>query len=187
MQLYAGRSADQRCGFTALNAGNSGEPATRHDSARCHAAWRHQHRSDRGGYANAEHVGMRREHDDESGNARHDGTGQRHGRRGNAGRSAAGLLTGQLASPDAPAQTADASASTASGHANSKMPILKCYLVVRLVHQVYFLLSGPTALAPAGGGQIAAERTAHATPFAPGRRAALSGSLRDKPMAVAGC
>jgi hypothetical protein len=31
---------------------------------------------------------LRREHDDESGNARHDGAGQRHGRRGNAGRIA---------------------------------------------------------------------------------------------------
>jgi hypothetical protein len=29
---------------------------------------------------------MRREHDDESGDIRHDGTGQRHGRRGNPGR-----------------------------------------------------------------------------------------------------
>jgi hypothetical protein len=38
---------------------------------------------------------MRREHDDESGNARHDGTGQRHGRGGNPGRIvAARLLTG---------------------------------------------------------------------------------------------
>ena len=93
MQLHAGRPADQWRGFAALDAGNSGEPATRHDSARRHAAWRHQHRSGNGGHANAEHVGMRREHDDESGNARHDGTGQCHGRRGNAGRIAAGLLT----------------------------------------------------------------------------------------------
>jgi hypothetical protein len=38
---------------------------------------------------------MRREHDDESGNARHDGTGQRHRRRGNPGRIATGLLTGR--------------------------------------------------------------------------------------------
>jgi hypothetical protein len=35
---------------------------------------------------------MRREHDDESGDARHDGTGQRHGRSGNAGGIAAWLL-----------------------------------------------------------------------------------------------
>ena len=86
MQLDAGRPADQWRGFAALDAGNSGEPATRYDSARRHSAWRHQHRSDSGGDANAEHVGMRREHDDESGDARHDGAGQRHGRRGNAGR-----------------------------------------------------------------------------------------------------
>src|SRR5882672_8383478 len=36
----------------------------------------------------AQHVCMCREHDDESGDARHDATGQRHGRRGNAGRIA---------------------------------------------------------------------------------------------------
>jgi hypothetical protein len=95
MQLDAGRPADQRRGFAALDAGNFGEPATRYDSARRCATWRHQHRSGDGGYANAEHVGMRREHDDVSGNAWDDGTGQRHGRRGNAGRITAGLLTGR--------------------------------------------------------------------------------------------
>jgi hypothetical protein len=95
LQFCAGRAADQWRGLAALDAGNSGEPAARYDSARHHAACRHQHRSGNGGYADAEHVGMRREHDDESGNARHDGTGQRHGRRGNAGRIAAGLLTGR--------------------------------------------------------------------------------------------
>jgi len=42
---------------------------------------------------------MRRERDDESGNARHDGTSQRHGRGGNAGRIPAGLLKGELAPP----------------------------------------------------------------------------------------
>jgi hypothetical protein len=44
---------------------------------------------------------LRREHDDESGDARHDGAGQRHGRRGNARRIASiaiWLLTGKLAS-----------------------------------------------------------------------------------------
>ncbi|WP_156041794.1 hypothetical protein [Bradyrhizobium sp. URHD0069] len=41
---------------------------------------------------------MRREHDDGSVDARHDGAGQRNGRCGNAGRIAAiGLLTGDLA------------------------------------------------------------------------------------------
>jgi hypothetical protein len=92
MQLHARRSADQWRGFAALDARNSSEPATRYDSARRHAAWRYQYRPDNGGYANAEHVGMRREHDDESGDIRHDGTGQRHRRLGNAGRIAAGLL-----------------------------------------------------------------------------------------------
>jgi hypothetical protein len=93
MQLYAGRTTDQWRGFAAFDAGNSGEPVTRYDSARHRTAWRHKHRSNNAGYANAEHLGMRGEHDDESGNVRHDGTGQRHGRRDNAGRIAAGLLT----------------------------------------------------------------------------------------------
>jgi hypothetical protein len=94
MQFRAGRSADQRRRFAALDAGNSGESATGYYSAGRRAAWWHQYRSDNGGYANAEHIGMRRRHDDESGDARHDGTSQRHGRCGNAGRIAAGLLTG---------------------------------------------------------------------------------------------
>jgi hypothetical protein len=64
---------------------------------------------------------MRREHDDESGNARHDGAGQRHGRRGNAGRVAAGLLTG------------------CKRRLESNKLFIKCYLVVRLVHLAYFL------------------------------------------------
>jgi hypothetical protein len=43
---------------------------------------------------------MCREQDDEPGDARHDGTGQRHGRRGDAGRIAVGLLTGPILEPD---------------------------------------------------------------------------------------
>jgi hypothetical protein len=103
VQLHAGRPTDQRRGFAALDAGNTGEFAPWYDSARHHTAWRHQHRSYDGGYANAEHVGMRREHDDEFGDARHDGTGQRHWRRGNAWRIASRLLN------------------TTSIHGNSKM------------------------------------------------------------------
>jgi hypothetical protein len=104
MQFHAGRSADQWRGFAALDTGNSGEPATRYVSTKHHAGWRHQHRSGNGGYANAEHIGMRREHDHESGNARHHGAGQRHGSRGDAGRIAAGLLT-----PDTGSNAAKAS------------------------------------------------------------------------------
>jgi len=95
MQFYPGRSSDQWRGFAALDAGHSDEHVTRYDSAKHRAAWRHRHRSDNGGYANAEHIGMRRKHDDESDNARHDGTRQCHGRRGNAWRTATRLLTGQ--------------------------------------------------------------------------------------------
>jgi len=46
--------------------------------------------ADDGGHADAEHLGLRREHDDESGNFRHDGAGQRHGRGGDARGIAAG-------------------------------------------------------------------------------------------------
>jgi hypothetical protein len=100
MQLYARRrSPDQWRGFAAFNGRSSGESATRHDSAGRRAAWDNQHRSDNGSYANAEYVGMRREHDDESGNARHDGTGQRHGCRGNAGGIAAARLLMETSQP----------------------------------------------------------------------------------------
>jgi hypothetical protein len=99
VQLYARRPADQWRRIAALDAGNSGEPATRHDSAGRRAAWDHQHRSDNGGYANAEHVGMRRKHDNESDDIRHDGTGQRHGRRGNAGCIASARLLMETTQP----------------------------------------------------------------------------------------
>jgi len=59
MQLGAGRPADQWRGFAALDAGNSSDSATRHDSAGRRAAWRYQYRSDSGSQSNTEHVGMR--------------------------------------------------------------------------------------------------------------------------------
>jgi hypothetical protein len=56
--------------------------------------------------------------------------------------------------------------------------ILKSYLVVRLIRRVYFMGKRPPPLfVPSDGGQMTAERTAHATPFAPKRQAALSSSL----------
>ena len=94
MQRRAGRSADQWRGLAAVDAGDSQWPTARYDSACDHGTWQHQHQSgdDRGG--DAEHAGMRREHDDESGSTRHDGAGQRHGCGGNAWRLfSAGLLT----------------------------------------------------------------------------------------------
>ena len=102
MQFYARRSADQRRGFAALDTRNSERPSARHDSARDHGACHYQHRSDNDCDADSEHVGMRREHDDEFGDARHDATGQRHGRSGYAGRIAAvGLLSRKYDFPDA--------------------------------------------------------------------------------------
>ena len=43
MQLYLGGPADQWRVLAALNSGNSGQPRTRHDSTRGHAACHHQH------------------------------------------------------------------------------------------------------------------------------------------------
>jgi len=97
MQLYAGRSAGQWRGFAALDPRGSEQPFAWHDSTGGHRACRHQHRSDHGGGADAEHVGMRRERDHESGDARHDGTCQRHGRRGDPG-PIAGIAIGLLKS-----------------------------------------------------------------------------------------
>jgi hypothetical protein len=102
MQLDAGGAADQWRGFAALDPPSSEQPPAWHDSTRGHGACQHQHRSDNDRGADAEYVGLRREHDDESGNARHDGAGQRNGSRGNAGRIASsiaiGLLRGKFAS-----------------------------------------------------------------------------------------
>ena len=90
MQFDAGRPADQRRGFAAVDAANSGQPAARHDRARgtraspAPASIPHTWRC-----ADAEYVGLRRERDDESGDARHDGAGQCHRRPRNARRIAA--------------------------------------------------------------------------------------------------
>jgi len=103
MQLYARRSAHERRGFAALDARNSDQPTARHDSTRGRGACHYQHRSDNDRDADSKHVGMRREHDDESGDARHDAPGQRHGRSGDAGRIACiaiGLLERDDFSPN---------------------------------------------------------------------------------------
>jgi hypothetical protein len=107
MQLCAGRSADQWRGVAALDPRSPEQPPAWHDSTHSRSAWRHQHRSNNGRDADTEYVGVRREHDDESGNPRHDGTGQRDGRRGNAGRIASCIAIGLLRAnslPDALAQ-----------------------------------------------------------------------------------
>jgi hypothetical protein len=46
-------------------------------------------------------------------------------------------------------------------------PILKPYLMVRPIFRAYVFSERPTALAPGGGVQMAAEWTAHATSYAP--------------------
>jgi hypothetical protein len=140
MQFDTGRPTDQRRRFAALDAGDSGESSARYDSAGRCAAWRHQYRSDSGGYANAEYVGMCREPDDEPGDPRHDGAGQRLGRRGNAGRIAAGLLTAEPRRRPDPARMPQAPPWVRA--------ILKCYLMVWLLHQVYLFGERPTSLAP---------------------------------------
>jgi hypothetical protein len=59
--------------------------------------------------------------------------------------------------------------------------ILKWYLMVQLIHKAYFFSERPHRACPQAVGTWP-----HATSFAPERRAAPSGSLREKPMAVAG-
>jgi hypothetical protein len=93
MQHNAGRSADQRRRFADLDISNFNESVPRNDPAGYTAARRHQSRSDNDCNADAEYFGVRREHDDESCRTRDDGASQCHGRRGNARRIAAGLLT----------------------------------------------------------------------------------------------
>jgi hypothetical protein len=76
---------------------------------------------------------VRREHDDESGDARHDAPGQRHGRSGNAGRIACvaiGLLSRKPASRR-PRVKRYMQRTPRAG------PILKWYLVVRLFLEAY--------------------------------------------------
>jgi two-component system OmpR family response regulator len=78
---------------------------------------------------------MRREHGDESGDTRYNSARQRHGRRGNAGRIAAGLLTARR---------------QLRAMAMGKCTFMKCYLMVRLVHRAYALEHAvPPRLPPA--------------------------------------
>jgi hypothetical protein len=91
---------------------------------------------------------MRRERDDESGDPRHDGPSQRHGRCGNTGRIASvaiRLLSGKLAYT--PWHKAIGGRQRL-GRANSKMLFIKCYLMVRPIHPAYFLASGLPRLPP---------------------------------------
>jgi hypothetical protein len=84
MRHHAGRPADQRRRFAALDPRSSEQSPAWRDSTHSRGAWGHQHRSDNGRDAHAEYVGLRRERDHESVDARHDGAGQRHRRRGDA-------------------------------------------------------------------------------------------------------
>jgi hypothetical protein len=155
MQLHAGRSVDQRRGIAAHDAANPGKPVTRRDSTGYHRIWRYQHRSDHDRGAYAEHIGMCRGCDHESGDTRHDGAGQCHGRPCDSRRFAAavGLLRGKLAwrRPDSHSghrsgrrgqpQAAQAPRSRA---ANPKMLFNGSHRSGSLC----VLLDGPTALPP---------------------------------------
>jgi hypothetical protein len=106
LQLYAGRPADQRRGFAALDTGNFDESPPRHDLAGYNAACRHQPRSDDDRGADTKYVGLRREHDDEPGHARHDGAGQCHRCHDNPRRIAsAGLLMRGCHGTNSPAKS----------------------------------------------------------------------------------
>ena len=132
VQLDAGWPTDQRRGFAAVDAASSGKPAARHDRTRGRRSRRHQHRSQHGAEsghgrdADAEHVGLRRERDDESGDARHDDAGQCHRRRCDAGRlgacNAVGMLTATLVFP---------AHIRKPGRPHWRRPTLKPYLMVR--------------------------------------------------------
>jgi hypothetical protein len=107
VQFYTGGPSDKWRRFAALDPPSSERSLARRDSTRSPGTCRYQHRSDNNRGADAEYVGMRREHDDESGNSRHDGAGQRHGRRSNTGRIASSIAIGLLrpnSLPDALAQ-----------------------------------------------------------------------------------
>jgi len=72
-------------------------------------------------------------------------------------------------------------ASAAFGTTNSKMLFTSAARSSSL-----FLVSGPTALAPLRRWANGRRADGDATPFAPERRAALPGSLRENPTAIAG-
>jgi hypothetical protein len=91
---------------------------------------------------------VRREHDNESGDARHHGPGQRHGRSGNAGRIAC-IAAGLLAETRFDALAQSERASNASGS-----PILKCYLMVGVLREGYVFWRAAHRACPRGGVQI---------------------------------
>ena len=129
MQLYAGRPADQWRGFAALDAGNSGEPATgsiqpESRSLAAPASIR------QGRYADAEHVGMRRGHDEIWRRpARWRRPMPRAPRQRRAYRRRAAQRENLRKDSDAKRMLSARPAPIA---------ILKRYLMVRLVHRAYF-------------------------------------------------
>jgi hypothetical protein len=169
MQLCAGRPADQWRGSVIDDPGNTAKSATRRDSAADSSVGRHQHRSDNGCGADPEYVCLCREHDDESGNAGHDGTGQRHRCRGNAGRIARiaiRLLTRKTSLPRAfarrpmPAQGGEPQSRAGTSQASllsrrRQNRTLNRYLVVRPTGRAYLGCERPTRLPPEAVGRRA--------------------------------
>jgi hypothetical protein len=180
MQLYPGRSADQWRGFAALDPPGSEQPPAWHDSTRGHGACRHQHRSDNFRDADAEYISMRREHDDESVDARHDGPGQRNRGRGNAGRNARiaiGLLRAlaqpPFSRPDIASRVLDSRRATAP----SGPSILKPYLMVGLVFGAYVSWEAARRACPPGAGVQIGRKTDSAG-YVLGPRIRLAGAVR---------
>jgi hypothetical protein len=96
MQFDAGRPADQRRGVAAFDAADCRQSAARRDSVGRTRPWQHQSRSDGHRDANTEYVGLRREHHNGSGDARHDDAGKCHRRARDARRVGPPISRGLL-------------------------------------------------------------------------------------------
>jgi hypothetical protein len=102
---------------------------------------------------------LRRERDDEPGNARNDGTGQRHGRCGNAGRIASIAIGLLRVNPAVDRRQQDANPfpggtdilpphRMGARDGPDQQPIMKPYLMVRLIFPAYVFFERPHRACP---------------------------------------
>jgi hypothetical protein len=158
MQRHPGRAADEWRSSVTYDAGDTAESAAGHDSAGGNPVGQHQHRSANGRGADTEYACLCREHDDEFGYARHDGTGQRYGCCGIAGRipciairllSRNDFASSRLRRATANGPGEGSKLQTRAGRSqtslrppqatapNSKMSFIKWYLMVRPARRAY--------------------------------------------------